>query len=197
MAKDKHVPQNEVSPESVVAFVERIRAIGAEDWTALLARTLTVREDWDHATAELEESDAEPGPNDGPWNPWHLLNHVGGVTACAGEHLRAVAAGEKRSISPAERWQGDSVSFTDVRSGCISGWDEFVAAVTESTIAQPDDASATHPRFGELNARELVAFVLLHMQDHVRQMREVRGLAADENPGDSAGDLGRRRQTAH
>lgn len=197
MAKDEHVPQNQVSDEARAAFLARIHEIGREEWTSLLARALTVRQEWDHSSAELEESDVEPGPNDGPWNSWHLLNHVGGFTGVVAGHLRAMATGETRELAPRESWQGDDKTFLEVRSGAIAGWDALVAAITEATISPPDAGSVTHPAFGALSARDLAAMTLLHAQDHARQLREIRGLDAHENPGDSAGDLGRRRQTAH
>ena len=62
---------------------------------------------------------------------------------------------------------------------------------------QPDGGTAVHRFFGPLSARECIAFTLSHARDHARQMRALRGLEEGENPGDSAGDLGRRRQTAH
>ena len=198
MAQDQHVPQNQLTDEIRADVLSRIRALAGEEWTTLLARALIVREGWDHASAELEEADATPGPNDGPWNAWHILNHVAGVNRRAAGHLAAMSAGEARQITPGEHWLGDDATFLTVRSGAIANWDAFVGAITEATIAQPEEgATATHPAWGELNARELVASTLLHMEDHARQMREIRGLASDENPGDSAGDLGRRRQTAH
>jgi hypothetical protein len=197
VAHDRHVPQNTFSDEVLDAILASVRAVGAEEWTALLARALTVREEWDHASAELEESEATPGPNDGPWNPWHLLNHVGGFTACDAESLRALAAGESAAIDPSKQWQGDEKTFLELRSGAIGGWDEFIAAVTEATIMQPDGGTVTHPRLGSLSTREFIAFTLRHARDHARQMRTLRGLAEGENPADSAGDLGRRRQTAH
>ena len=197
MADDRHVPQNAMDADTRAAIGAKLRAVGAEDWTALLARALTVREEWDHAAAELDESEATPGPNDGPWNPWHLLNHVGGFTTRAAEHLRAMAAGEAPQLDPGAHWLGDGQSFLELRSAAISGWDAFIAAVTESTIAPPQGGPATHPAFGPLNAREFVAFTVYHARDHARQLRDVRGLAPGQNPGDSSGDLGRRRQTAH
>lgn len=197
MADDRHVPQGRMSAEGREASLAAVRHEGAEDWTALLARALTVREEWDHAAAELDEGDATPGPNDGPWNPWHVLNHVGGFTACDAESLRALAAGEPAEIDPGLQWQGDDKTFLELRSGAIAGWDDYIAAVTEATIMQPDGGTAMHPFFGPLTAREFIAFTLSHARDHARQMRALRGLAEGENPGDSAGDLGRRRQTAH
>ena len=178
-------------------MAERIRELGGEEWTALLAQALTVREAWDHASAELEESDATPGPNDGPWNAWHLLNHVGGFTQSNAGHLTAMTAGESRELTTAEQWLGDDKTFSEVRSGAIAGWDALIAAITGATIAQPDGATATYVVGGVLSTREVVASTLLHAENHTQQMREIRGLAAGENPGDSAGDLGRRRQTAH
>ena len=112
-------------------------------------------------------------------------------------HLRALAAGESAEIDPGAQWQGDGKTFLDLRSGAIAGWDAFIAAVTEAVIAQPQGGSAAHPAFGPLNAREFVAFTVYHARDHARQLRDVRGLAPGQNPGDSSGDLGRRRQTAH
>ena len=94
-------------------------------------------------------------------------------------------------------WLGDGQTFLELRSATISGWDAFIAAVTESTIAPPQGGPAAHPAFGPLNAREFVAFTVYHARDHARQLRDVRGLAPGQNPGDSSGDLGRRRQTAH
>ncbi len=197
MAGDRHVPQNTASPEVWESVAAKLRAVGAEDWTALLARALTVREEWDHAAAELDESEGTPGPNDGPWNAWHLLNHVGGFTALDAASLRALAAGESLRIDPGKQWQGDAKTFLDLRSGAIAGWDAFIAAVTEATIAQPQGGAATHPALGPLTMREFVAHSLYHARDHARQLRDLRGLAAGENPGDASGDLGRRRQTAH
>jgi len=198
LANDEHHPQNAMSTEARSSVEEQARNDGTSDWTSLLARALTVRESWDHAAAELEESDAPSGPNDGPWSAWHVLNHVGGLAARAGEHLQAMTAnGAVRQISPKEHWLGDEKSFAAVRSGAISGWDEFIGAITAATIAQAQEGSATHPAFGSFNPREFVALTLWHVGDHARQLRELRGLSEGENPGDSAGDLGRRRQTAH
>lgn len=198
MANDEHVPQNSMSEEARAAVAAEARETGTADWTALLVRALTVRERWDHAAAELEEADAPAGPNEGEWSPWHILNHVGGLTARAAAHLRAmIAGGEARQIRPAEHWLGDEKSFVEIRSGSIGGWDDLISAITEASIAQPEAGSATHPAFGEFNPREFVAITLWHGDDHARQLRELRGLAEGENPGDAAGDLGRRRQTAH
>jgi len=201
LANDQHVPQNKISDAERAARAERFRELGSQEWTALLAHALLVREEWDHASAELEESDSAPGPNDGPWNAWHLLNHVGGFIGHAAAHVSAMAAGESLQLTVAEQWQGDAKTFVELRTGAITGWDAFVEAITTATITSATGAEpggvATYPAWGELNTREVVAMTLTHARSHAQQMREIRGLAADENPGDSAGDLGRRRQTAH
>ena len=143
------------------------RERGQETGTALLARALTVRENWEHAGAELEEGAVSPGPNDGQWNGWHILNHVGGFTQRASEHMRSLAAVEPVALSPGEHWLGDSVSFGEVRTGAIQGWDALVASITEATIAPPGEGpKARHPAFGALSIWEFVAFTLLHAQNH-------------------------------
>ncbi len=197
MAHDQHVPQDELTPQQRSTIVAAVRAVGAEPWTALLARALTVREDWDHACAELEESDASPGPNDGPWNAWHILNHVGGFTTLAARHLLDLSDGKPIDFSVAGQWQGDDASFAQLRSGVIQGWDTLITAITRASMTSPADATFRHPLGEDFTTRELVALVLRHAQIHAAQMRDVRGLAPGDNPGDAAGDLGRRRQTAH
>ena len=117
MADDRHVPQNTMDADTRAAIGAKLRATGAEAWTTLLARALTVREEWDHAAAELDESEATPGPNDGPWNAWHLLNHVGGFTTRAAEHLRAMAAGEAPQLDPGAHWLGDGQTFLEFALG--------------------------------------------------------------------------------
>ena len=197
MADDTHVPQARYSDAQRAAALTQIREAGAADWTALLAKALITRENWDHAVAELEEDETAAGPNDGEWNGWHVLNHTGASLALGAKYVRELAAGKTIDFSVAEQWQGDEKTFGEVRSGAIRGWDEFIGAVTEVAMAQPEEQTWEHSMLGEMTLRELVALVLRHGETHARQMREIRGLEADENPGDPAGELGKRRQTAH
>lgn len=197
MANDTHVPQGRYSDAQRAAVLAEIREAGTADWTALLAKALITRENWDHAIAELEESETSVGPNDGEWNGWHVLNHTGAFVALGAQYVRDAAAGKAIDFSVAEQWQGDAKTFAEVRSGAIRGWDDFISAVTEMVMAQPEQQTWKHSMLGEMTVRELVALVLRHGEAHARQMREIRGLAADENPGDPAGELGKRRQTAH
>ena len=174
-------------------FRRRLAEIASGGWTPLVAQALSVREDWDHATAELEEGEAPPGPRDSEWSPWHVMNHFAGYLQTAGEALERLSRGEGATMR--DQWLGDEKSFAELRSAAIRGWDRFVTALMAASASKSTGKVALR-RGGELGAAELVALTILHAGDHARQMRQIRGLAADENPG-AAGDLGVRRQTAH
>ncbi len=175
---------------------ERLSAAAAKPWTDLLAEALQARENWDHASADLAEADAPAGPRAGEWSPWHVLNHVGGFFAGAAATLEGlIREGHAPEGANRDQWQRDGRTFAEVRSGAIQGWDRFIAAVIEAAAADPG-ATMEIPHFATLNARQWTALSIGHGLEHARQMRSLRGLAPEENPG-KATDLGTRRQTAH
>ena len=179
-------------------FRQAIAECAALNWSALVARALETRENWDHAAAELTDEDAPVGPRSAdPWGPYQVMSHLGGYLTHMAETLEGMLQGQDGAVPGDAQWLGNNLDFPAVRSQTIQAWDRFITAVMLAPTANGAAGFLQLAVMDGAGPKEAVGYAIWHANSHADQMRTLRGLAADQNPGDAAGDLGRRRQTAH
>ncbi len=165
-------------PERVARLRVWVQQEGANsDWAAILARGRATREEWDRATAGLTPADAPALPRDGgDWSPWNVCNHVAGWLDRAAVALEGGVAGRSTSLGNEQVWLGDDEPIASVQAAMDRSWDTYLAVLETAQQAADETAVITHRFLGELSAREYAVFSTWHIDDHVKQIRKIRGL---------------------
>ena len=143
-------------------------------WPPLLSQIRDVRDGWGRAAHGLTADEAPPGPRDGEWGPWHVLNHVAGSLEAGVATLRSLAAGESVDYPRPQKWFGDDVSFAELDAALRRGWEQYVDAVEAAGAAPETAATVTHVVAGTMSAREWTALGISHLTAHADQLRELR-----------------------
>lgn len=157
------------------AFMKQARE---QDWPAVAERGRQARNRWNLAAEGLTADDAPDGPQDGDWSPWHLYNHAGAWLANSVRAFARAARGESTNLGTKQAWTEGEHTLADLQSACDANWDAFLAALpTEDP--NDDTIVITHRFFGDLTPRQYATFALSHLETHVGQMRELRGMEAE------------------
>ena len=77
-----------------------------------------------------------------------------------------------------QAWTEGDHTLADLQSACDANWDAFLAVLP---TGDPSDTTTviTHRFFGDLTPRQYATFTLSHLETHVGQMRELRGMEAE------------------
>ena len=161
--------------------IQRLKTFVVDDaasasWQDLLERAKSMRGEWEAAGAGLTPRDAPPGPQDGDWSPWHLVNHVGAWLENATNALDRAAAAESTDLGSDQAFYDDAPSFDEASSRVAEAVERFVAQVEACGAGVQDDVRVVHRLLGRLNAPEYAVLTMWHVADHTKQMREMRGL---------------------
>ena len=167
-----------VDPERQQYYDAFMRQAREQDWSAIAERTREARRGWNLAAEGVTADEAPSGPQDGDWSPWHLYNHGGAWLANSVNALQRAAQGESTNLGKLQAWTEGDHTLADLQSACDANWDAFLAVLP---TGDPSDTTTviTHRFFGDLTPRQYATFTLSHLETHVGQMRELRGMEAE------------------
>ncbi len=159
------------------SFEQQVQDAAAQSsWAELLSEAEAMRDGWAGAVAGLSAADSPSGSQDGPWSPWHLLNHVGAWLEGATNALDRATQGESTDLGSDQAFYDDSPSFEEARDRVARYVDTFVAQMKSCGAGVGDDVRVTHRLLGEINVAECAVLATWHVNGHTAQMREMRGL---------------------
>jgi hypothetical protein len=143
-------------------------------WQDLLTQAQEMRSHWQATTGDILEADAPSGAQDGDWSPWHLINHAGAWLENATNALDRSTQDQSTDLGSDQAFYQDSPSFDEASQRVGTQLDRFVAQVEACASGVGVDVIVTHRRLGELNPREYAVFTMWHVNDHEKQIREMR-----------------------
>lgn len=143
-------------------------------WPPLLTQIRDARDSWERAAHGLTADEAPPGPREGEWGPWQVLNHLAGSLEAGAAVVRSLTAGESVDYPPPQKWFGDEVSFAELDAALRRHMDQYVDAVKVASAGPETAAAVTHVQAGTMSAREWTAFGISHLTAHADQLRELR-----------------------
>ncbi len=143
-------------------------------WKAVLGRAREMRAAWQETTDGITAADAPSGPQDGEWSPWHLINHAGAWLENATNALDRSTQDQSTDLGTDQAFYQDMPSFAAASERVATHLDRFVAQVEACASGVGENVIVTHRRLGELNPREYAVFTMWHVNDHEKQIREMR-----------------------
>ena len=166
-----------MADEPAASFEQQVRDAAAQSsWAELLSGAEAMRDGWAEVTAGLSADDSPSGSQDGPWSPWHLLNHVGAWLESATNALDRATQGESTDLGSDRAFYDDSPSFEEARDRVARYVDTFVAQMEACGAGVGDDVRVKHRLLGEISAAEYAVLATWHVNGHTTQMREMRGM---------------------
>ena len=166
-----------MADDPTASFKQQVQDAAAQSsWAELLSGAEAMRDGWAGAITGLSAADSPSGAQDGPWSPWHLLNHVGAWLEGATNALDRATQGESTDLGSDQAFYPDSPSFEEARDRVARYVDTFVAQMEACGAGVGDDVRVTHRLLGEINAAEYAVLATGHVNGHTAQMREMRGL---------------------
>lgn len=169
-----------MTTDPMAALKERIAARAAEAaWDELLAEAQAMQAEWDIVAGGVTDAEAPVGQqSDDPWTAWHQITHVGAWLENTSRALEYASGGESGDLGTDQAFYGDAPDLAEAERRVRSNMGRFLEAVAACAASAPEGVRITHRLMGRLSVAECVVFTMWHVQDHIRQMRELRGLDA-------------------
>jgi hypothetical protein len=169
-----------MTTDPMAALKERIAARAAEvAWDELLAEAQAMQAEWDIVASGVTDAEAPVGrQSDDPWTPWHQITHVGAWLENTSRALEYASGGESGDLGTDQAFYSDSPDLAEAERRVRSNMGRFLEAVAACAESAPEGVRIRHRLMGRLSVAECVVFTMWHVQDHIRQMRELRGIDA-------------------
>jgi hypothetical protein len=140
-----------------------------------------------------------PGVGEDAFSIAQIARHVAGSGAIMAERLRAIGLGEQptRTTSPGNFGDLTAESLPALMEPLRAVPASLQASVAAITGRERLDSTTRHPMFGELNWRAYLRLIGLHVEDHIRQVEQIKASAGYPRARGSAAATAAGRSFAH